>query len=217
VILVLLGAPGAGKGTQADVLVGRLGLLHLSTGELLREHLRRRTPLGLEAEGYMSRGELVPDETVIGMVADRLGQPDAAGGIVLDGFPRTVAQAEALDRLLGARGWPPTHAVLLDVPREALVRRLTGRRVCRAAGHTYNMTHKPPRVEGVCDLDGSALVQRPDDAPETVVRRLDVYFDETGPVVEYFRSRERLTAMSGEGAPDTVAERLSGVLGAAAG
>lgn len=207
-ILVLLGPPGAGKGTQATRLAGTLGAIHLSTGELFREHLAARTPLALEAEAYMNRGELVPDETVIAMVRARLTEPDAAAGVVFDGFPRTLAQASALDRQLAEMGWPVPEAVVLDVDREALTGRLTRRRVCRQAGHIYHLDFKLPAREGVCDVDGSELYQRDDDTPLTVARRLAVYDEQTKPVLGYYDSRGRLTPIAGEGPPDEVAARL---------
>jgi adenylate kinase len=208
VIIVMLGPPGGGKGTQAVVLAEALGLPHVSTGELLRRSLRDRTPLGLRAEGYMKRGELVPDEIVVGMVRERLGEEDASGGVVLDGFPRTVSQAEVLDEVLLNLSVGPPAAVLLDVPRESLMRRLTGRRVCRAAGHTFHVEFVPPRHDGVCDKDGSELYQRADDTPETVANRLDVYERDTAPVIDYYRASGRLTRVDGDGPPGEVGERL---------
>jgi adenylate kinase len=211
-IVVLLGAPGAGKGTQAVDLAAALTVPHVSTGDLFRAHLRERTPLGIEAETYMSRGDLVPDATVIAMVRDRLAESDAAAGAVLDGFPRTVGQAEALDRLVSTAGDLP-RAVALDVSRAALVARLTGRRVCRAQGHPYHIEYRPPRVEGVCDVDGSALYQRTDDTLETVRNRLDVYDRETAPLLGYYRSSGRLDLVDGDDAPGAVAARLAGLFG----
>ena len=212
---VLLGAPGAGKGTQALRLADALGLIHVSTGELFRAHMHRRTPLGLDAESYMSRGELVPDDTVVGMVADRLAAPDAAAGAVLDGFPRTLEQAQALDRLLAATGHDLPQAVELDVPMPVLMARLTGRRVSHSCPHTYHVLFHPPRTPDVCDIDGSPLYQRSDDAPETVARRLDVYYQTIGPVAAYFRDRGRLISISGEGGLDEVTDRLREALHAA--
>ncbi len=207
-ILILVGAPGAGKGTQAVGLASEFGLLHLSTGDMFRYHVSQRTPLGLEAQGYMERGELVPDKVVIGMVRERLMQPDAAAGVVLDGFPRTVAQAEALDGLASELSLPLPWALAIDVDRDEVVARLTGRRVCRAAGHPYHVSFRPPRVPGVCDLDGSELYQRADDQIETVMRRLEVYEAETAPVLDYYESRHRLLRVAGDGGPGPVAERL---------
>lgn len=211
-MLVLLGPPGAGKGTQAERLADRQGLLHLSTGDLFRQHLSDETELGIEARSYMARGELVPDETVIGMVRKRLAEPDAAGGVVFDGFPRTVAQAEALDGLLEELGHEAPWAVGLVVDRSELVQRLTRRRVCRAEGHIYHLDFKPPREPGVCDIDGSELYQREDDTLETVERRLDVYEEETRPVLEYYSERDRLSSVAGQGAPEEVAQRVKEVV-----
>ena len=207
-IVVMLGPPGGGKGTQAVALAEGLGLPHVSTGELLRRSLGERTPLGVRAEGYMKRGELVPDEIVVGMVRERLADGDASCGVVLDGFPRTVGQAEVLDEVLVGLSVGPPTAVLLDVPRQLLMRRLTGRRVCRAKGHTFHVEFVPPRQAGVCDVDGSELYQRADDTPETVANRLDVYERDTAPVIDYYRATGRLTRVDGDGSPDEVGERL---------
>jgi adenylate kinase len=212
---VLLGPPGAGKGTQAVDLATGLGWLHLSTGDLFREHVKEQTPLGVEAAGYMRTGALVPDSTVIGMVAERLERPDAAAGVVLDGFPRTVAQAEALDELTVARGLPGPWAAALEVPRELLMERLTGRRVCRAAGHPYHVSYRLPRVAGVCDVDGSPLYQRDDDTPATVAHRLAVYDAETAPVLSYYEARGRLVRVAGDGAPAAVAAGLQAAVAGA--
>lgn len=207
-ILILLGPPGAGKGTQAVALASKFGLTHVSTGDMFREHLAQGTPLGVEAESFMRRGELVPDAVVIGMVRERLMQPDAAQGVVLDGFPRTVAQAEALDALAAELSLPLPWALTIDVSRPELVERLTGRRVCRASGHPYHVRFKPPLVEGVCDIDGSPLYQRSDDTLETVERRLSVFDQETAPVLDYYAMRHRLLRVNGDGEPEQVAVRL---------
>jgi adenylate kinase len=211
-MLVLLGPPGAGKGTQAVGLARELGLAHVSTGDLFRAHLRAATSLGLAAEATMARGELVPDEVVIGMVRDRLAAPDAAAGAVLDGFPRTAAQAAALDALLAEAGGQALYALELDVPDEVIVDRLGGRRVCRDAGHTFHVRYRPPHVPGVCDMDGSALYQRPDDSPETVGHRLAVYHREVAPVLDYYRAAGRLGQVDGQGEPAEIAARLRAAL-----
>jgi adenylate kinase len=208
VIWVLLGPPGAGKGTQAVGLASDLGGIHLSTGDLLRAHLTSQTPLGVEAGRYMSSGALVPDGTVVAMVAERIDEPDARAGVVFDGFPRTLSQAASLDDLARAHGIDLPRAIALDVTRATLVARLTGRRVCRAAGHTYHLEYRPPRTDAVCDVDGSPLYQRDDDAPETVAHRLEVYERETAPVLGYYADRGRLTRVAGDGDPADVAARL---------
>jgi len=189
-VVVLLGAPGAGKGTQADLLAERLGIPHVSTGDLFRAAVRDASPIGLEARRYMERGQLVPDDITIQMLLDRLTEPDAAGGVILDGFPRNRAQAEALASALAEGGSKVDRAINIDVPTDELVRRLSGRWVCGESGHVYNESTNPPKVPGRCDLDGSPLVQREDDKPETIRARLDQqlaslrdvigYYDETG-------------------------------------
>jgi adenylate kinase len=189
-VVVLLGAPGAGKGTQADLLAERLGIPHVSTGDLFRAAVRDASPIGLEARRYMERGQLVPDDITIQMLLERLTEPDAAGGVILDGFPRNRAQAEALASALAEGGSKVDRAINIDVPTDELVRRLSGRWVCGDSGHVYNEFSNPPKVPGRCDLDGSPLVQRDDDKPETIRARLDQqlanlqdvvgYYDETG-------------------------------------
>jgi adenylate kinase len=196
-ILVLLGAPGAGKGTQAHVLARHLGLPRVATGDLFRAAARDGTPLGIAAQAYMERGELVPDEITIGMLLERLEAPDAERGVILDGFPRNRPQADALDRALADRGAAVDAALLVDVPADELLRRLTGRWLCSAAGHTYHETAYPPRVPGVCDIDGSALVQRDDDRPEIVQARLDKQLGALADVVEHYRSAGVLRTVDG--------------------
>jgi adenylate kinase len=201
-IVVLLGPPGAGKGTQAARLAQANGWHHLSTGDLFRDHLRRTTPLGVAAREFMDRGDLVPDDLVTKMVAEAMS---AGGGFVLDGFPRTLPQARALDEIA-----PVDLAVLIEVPDEVLFGRLTGRRVCSDGSHVYHIPDHPPRQDGVCDLDGSPLVQRQDDSPETVTRRLEVFERETRPVIEYYRTGSRIRFLDGTGSVDDVAARLVG-------
>jgi adenylate kinase len=196
-ILVLLGAPGAGKGTQAHVLARHLGLPRVATGDLFRAAARDGTPLGIAAQAYMERGELVPDEITIGMLLERLEAPDAERGVILDGFPRNRPQADALDRALADRGAAVDAALLVDVPADELLRRLSGRWLCSAAGHTYHETAYPPRVPGVCDIDGSALVQRDDDRPEIVQARLDKQLGALADVVEHYRSAGVLRTVDG--------------------
>jgi adenylate kinase len=210
--LIIMGPPGAGKGTQARQLAETWSVAHVATGDMLREALAQGTPLGLEARRYMDSGGLVPDEVVIGLVADRLTRPDARGGFVLDGFPRTAAQAEALDRLLAARGLGLDRVIFLDVTRPELLRRLTGRRVCRTCGATYHLISAPPRTAGRCDACGGELYQREDDAEAAVARRLDVYQSQTAPLLAYYRSRGQLACVPGEGAVEQVAAEIKRAL-----
>ncbi len=196
-VLVLLGAPGAGKGTQAHLLARHLGLPHVATGDLFRAALRDGTPLGLEAREYMDRGALVPDEVTVAMLLERIAQPDASRGVILDGFPRTRAQAEALDRSLAERGAAVESALLVDVPAEELLARLSGRWLCEAAGHPYHETAHPPRVAGTCDVDGSRLIQRDDDRPEVVRARLEKQLGALGDVIEHYRKAGLLSAVDG--------------------
>ncbi len=196
-ILVLLGAPGAGKGTQAHVLARHLGLPRIATGDLFRAAVRQGTPLGREAKGYMDRGALVPDAVTVRMLLERLGQPDAARGAILDGFPRTRAQAEALDESLAERDTKVEAALLVDVPEADLLARLSGRWLCAASGHTYHETAYPPRVAGVCDVEGSPLVQRDDDRPEVVRARLEKQLGALAEVVEHYRAAGSLQSVDG--------------------
>lgn len=202
--VILLGPPGAGKGTQARRLAARWSVPQIATGDMLREAVARGTRLGLEARRYMDAGELVPDGVIIGLVRERLAQPDGQKGFVLDGFPRTVAQAEALDQLLEAEETPLDRVVLFQVTDEELVSRLTGRRVCGSCGRNYHVRFSPPRVAGRCDACGGELAQRTDDQEATVRRRLAVYARDTRPLVEYYRGRGLLTPISGIGAVDAV-------------
>jgi adenylate kinase len=196
-ILVLLGAPGAGKGTQAHVLARHLGLPRVATGDLFRAAARDGSPLGLSARGYMERGELVPDELTVGMLLERLDAPDAERGAILDGFPRTRSQAEALDRALADDGTAVDEALLVEVPADELLQRLTGRWLCSAAGHTYHETAYPPRVPGICDIDGSALIQRDDDRPEIVQARLEKQLGALADVVDHYRAAGVLQTVDG--------------------
>jgi adenylate kinase len=196
--LVILGPPGSGKGTQAKPLAEEHGLTYVSTGQLLRK-------AGGEARQYMDKGELVPDELVVGLVRDAIGD----AGYVLDGFPRNTAQAEALDAAIGEAGREPPRAVLIDVPDDALVGRLSGRRICAAEGHEYHVEFRPPARAGVCDVDGSELVRRDDDEPETIQNRLRVYHEQTEPLIAYYEERDRLRRVDGDAPPDDVAHRLA--------
>ena len=211
--VILLGGPGAGKGTQAERIVVDFKLPHVSTGEMLRAAVARGTEMGREAQKYMESGRLVPDEVVIGVVRDRLAEPDAAEGFLLDGFPRTVPQAEALDAMLAGAGRQITHVVLIDVPAEELVQRIAGRRSCATCGKIYNVTFDPPKVEGVCDLDGGQLTQRADDNEETVRNRIAVYEEQTAPLIGYYTDKGVLESAFGGGkAPDEVYEQVGRIL-----
>jgi adenylate kinase len=196
-VIVLLGAPGAGKGTQAPALAEALGVPILASGELLRAAVARGTPLGREADRFMSRGQLVPDGTIVRVFLDRLESPDAANGAILDGYPRTRVQAEALDAALDEAGRQVDAAGYIEVPLEDLVRRMANRRICTANGHVYNLVSNPPSVEGVCDLDGSELVQRPDDAEATVRARMAQQVPPLLEVVDHYRSHGILTTVDG--------------------
>src|SRR5262249_29832116 len=206
--VVLLGPPGAGKGTQARRLAARWSVPQVATGDMLREAVARGTKLGLEARRYMDAGELVHDSVIIGLVRERLAQPDGRKGFVLDGFPRTAAQAEALDQLLEAEATPLDRVVLFQMPDEELVARLRGGRVCRDCGRNYHLTLSPTRTEGICDHCGGELYQRTDDEEATVRRRLAVYARDTRPLVEYYRRRGLLATISGTGIVDAVQAEL---------
>lgn len=211
-VVVLLGAPGAGKGTQAEILAGRLGLPHVATGDLFRAAVRDGSPIGLEARRYMGRGQLVPDDITIKMLLERLGARDAAAGVILDGFPRNRSQAETLDAALAGREAAVNHAISIEVPAEELVRRLSGRWICRDAGHVYNETAHPPRVAGRCDLDGSALVQRDDDRAETIRARLALQLSSLRDVVAHYRATGVLRQVNGVASIETVTADLLAVL-----
>jgi adenylate kinase len=196
-VVVLLGAPGAGKGTQAELLAEKLGIPHVATGDLFRTAVRDRSPVGLEARRYMERGQLVPDDITIQMLLARLAEPDAARGVILDGFPRNRAQAEALTKAFAERGSAVDRAINIEVPTEELVRRLSGRWVCRDSGHVYNESTNPPRVPGRCDLDDSPLIQREDDKPETIRARLNQQLASLDDVVDYYDEAELLRVVNG--------------------
>lgn len=214
-VVVLLGAPGAGKGTQAAVLRDRLGIPHIATGDLFRAAIREGTPLGLAAKSDMDAGRLVPDDLTIAMLIERLDRPDAARGAILDGFPRTRAQAEALERLLATRGTGVDAALLIEVPTEELVARLSGRWICRSAGHPFHAITRPPRTPGICDLDGSELYQRDDDREETVRARLATQLGALGEVVDHYRTAGLLHVVDGRRDIDAVTAALLAALPAA--
>ncbi|MGH2498041.1 MAG: adenylate kinase [Ktedonobacteraceae bacterium] len=195
--VILIGAQGSGKGTQADLLAGELGLPHVSSGDLFRKAMAEKTELGLKVKTYMDRGELVPDDLTVAMILSRLTMPDCAAGVILDGFPRTVAQEQALDEGLQKVGKQIDLVFYLEVPREELLARLSGRYICRANQHVYNINTRPPKKPGVCDIDGSPLFQRPDDTGEAVQRRLNIFFDETIHLLDYYREQGKLVTVNG--------------------
>ena len=195
--LVLLGGPGAGKGTQAERLANALDIPQVSTGDLFRENLKKETELGLLAKGYMERGELVPDEVTVGMVRERLARPDASNGAILDGFPRTIAQAEALEALLAELGHKLALVPNIAVPEDVLLARLAGRWTCRKCGAMYHQLFSPPQEEGVCDRCSGELYQRTDDTPETQKHRIVVYLEQTAPLIDYYREKALLVDVDG--------------------
>ena len=212
--LVLLGGPGAGKGTQAERLSEALGIPQVSTGDLFRENLKGETELGLLAQGFMESGELVPDEVTVGMVRERLSRQDCTRGAILDGFPRTVAQAEALDALLADLGFGLATVPYIKVPEDVLLARLAGRWTCRACGAMYHELFSPPQEEAVCDRCGGELYQRPDDTPETQKHRIEVYFEQTSPLINFYRDKGLLSEVDGRPGIDEIqAELLSIVRG----
>src|SRR5215470_7737906 len=206
--LILLGAPGAGKGTQSKLLQEKLKVPQISTGDMLRAARQAQTPLGLQAESFMNVGKLVPDEVVIGLIRERLSAPDCRDGFILDGFPRTVAQAEALKKLLGELGRKLDAVISLEVPEQVLLERLTGRRTCSQCGTGYHLVFSPPKYDEVCDRCGGALVQREDDREETIRQRLKVYDEQTAPLVAYYRKEGLLKSSPGTGSTGEVFHRL---------
>lgn len=210
--LVLLGGPGAGKGTQAERLSQTLSIPQISTGDLFRENLKKETDLGLLAKGYMERGELVPDAVTVGMVRERLARPDCAKGAILDGFPRTVSQAEALEKLLADLGSRLAVVPSIEVPEDVLLARLAGRWTCRACGAMYHQLFSPPKVAGVCDRCGGELYQRADDTPETQKHRIQVYFEQTAPLIDFYREKGLLAEVDGRRSIDEIQAELLGII-----
>ncbi|HLH63693.1 MAG TPA: adenylate kinase [Ktedonobacteraceae bacterium] len=210
--IILIGAQGSGKGTQADLLSRALGIPHISSGDLFRKEQEEQTELGLKAKAYLDRGELVPDEITVAMVLGRLSKPDCAKGVLLDGFPRTIPQAQVLDKGLQEAGRRIDLAIYLDVPREELLHRLSGRYICRANQHVYNIYTHPPKVPGVCDIDGSELYQRSDDTGEAVQRRLDIFFNETIHLLGYYGQQQRLVKVNGNQSIEQVQAALLDVI-----
>ena len=211
--IVLLGAPGAGKGTQAKKLIDKYGIPQISTGDILRQNVAEGTPLGKEAKSYMDKGELVPDSVVLGLVEDRLKKDDCKKGYILDGFPRNTAQAEALDKILASLGMSLTGALSVDVPKDDLMKRLTGRRTCKGCGQMYNVYFSPSKNESVCDKCGGALFHRDDDKEETIKRRLDVYDAQTAPLIDYYKKSGILKSVTGVGSIDEIFSKVCSALG----
>jgi adenylate kinase len=210
--LILMGPPGAGKGTQAERLVDDFDLPYYATGDILRAAIAEGTELGKEAQPIVEAGDLVPDELMIGVIMERFDTPEAEDGFILDGFPRTVGQAEALDEALDRRGRSLTAALLIDAPAEEVIRRLSGRRICVKNGHVYHVENDPPKNEGVCDQDGSPLIQRDDDKPETIKRRLSVYREQTEPLIDWYDQRGALRRFDGSRPPDEVHSHIRATL-----
>lgn len=211
--IVLLGPPGAGKGTQAKSISNRYSIPHISTGDIFRKNISENTPLGVEAKTYMDNGQLVPDEVTINMVKDRLQQNDCKNGYLLDGFPRTVLQAEALDSFLIERGESIDTALLIEVPKEFILERMTGRRVCPSCGASYHIKFNPPANDGKCDFCGSDVIQRKDDTEETVKERLEVYENQTQPLIDFYENKKQLSVVDGTQAINEVFESICNILG----
>ena len=210
--LILLGPPGAGKGTQAERLVDDFDLPYLATGDILRQAVKDETQLGREAKEYMDRGDLVPDELIVRVIVDRLDSDEAGDGFILDGFPRTVPQAEALQAALERLGRTLTAALLVDASDEEVMNRISGRRICVKSGHVYHVDSDPPKNEGICDQDGSRLVQRDDDRPETVQKRLSVYHEQTKPVIGFYEEAGLLRRFDGNRSPEEVHDHIRATL-----
>ncbi|MFN7035455.1 MAG: adenylate kinase [Bellilinea sp.] len=206
--IVLLGPPGAGKGTQAQVLAEKTGLAHISSGDIFRENLKNQTDLGKLAQGYMNRGELVPDDVTIGMIRERLSRPDCSNGAILDGFPRTPAQAEALSAMLKELDGEVVSVPYISVPAEVLIERLSGRWTCRTCGKVYHSIYNPPKKAGICDDDGGELYQREDDQPATVRKRITVYMEQTSPLIEHYRQAGLLVEIDGTQPIEEVTRQL---------
>ncbi|MDO5375318.1 MAG: adenylate kinase [Staphylococcus rostri] len=210
--IILMGLPGAGKGTQASEIVKKYPIPHISTGDMFRKAIKDQTELGKEAKSYMDRGELVPDEVTVGIVKERISEDDAKKGFLLDGFPRTIEQAEALNSILEELGREIDAVVNIEVPEEELMNRLTGRRICETCGTTYHLVFNPPKVEGVCDLDGGKLYQREDDNPETVANRLNVNIKQSKPILDFYGQEGVLKNIDGSKDIDAVSEDVIQIL-----
>ena len=212
--IIMLGAPGAGKGTQAKMIADKYSIPHISTGDIFRANIKNGTELGKKAKTYMDQGLLVPDELVVDLVVDRVGQEDCSNGYVLDGFPRTIPQAESLDAALEKLGSKVDYAINVEVPDENIVRRMSGRRACVACGATYHIVHIPTKVEGICDRCGSELILRDDDKPETVKQRLAVYHEQTQPLIDYYNDKKVLVEVDGTKDMNDVFTDIVKILGA---
>jgi len=210
--IVLLGPPGVGKGTQAKTLAERTGLVHISSGDLFRENIKNQTALGKLAQSYINKGELVPDNVTVAMIRDRLSRPDCGAGAILDGFPRTTAQADALAKTLAEFGGDVNHVPYITAPEAALIERLSGRWTCRASGHVFHQKNNPPKKAGLCDFDGSELYQRDDDKSETVANRIQIYLKQTAPLIAYYRQRGKLIEIDGTQNIQEVARSLLSAL-----
>ena len=211
--IIMLGAPGAGKGTQAKMIADKYGVPHVSTGDIFRANIKNGTELGMEAKKYMDQGLLVPDELTVKILLDRVSQPDCKNGYVLDGFPRTIPQAEVLDKALAELGESIDYAIDVDVPDENIVKRMSGRRACISCGATYHVVHVPPKKEGICDRCGSELILRDDDKPETVKNRLDVYHKQTQPLIDFYTKKGVLKTVDGTVDMQDVFKAIVAILG----
>ena len=210
--LILIGPPGAGKGTQAERLVDDFDLPYYATGDILRAAIEEGSELGTKAKEYVDRGDLVPDEVICDVIMERIDTPEAEDGFILDGFPRTIRQAEVLEGALDRRGRSLTAALLIEAPAEEVIRRLSGRRICVKNQHVYHVEFDPPRTEGVCDQDGSQLIQRDDDKPETIRKRLSVYHEQTEPLIEWYDERGQLRRFDGSRSPEEVHSHIRATL-----
>lgn len=211
--IIMLGAPGAGKGTQAIKIAEKYKIPHISTGDIFRANIKGGTKLGMEAKAFMDQGLLVPDEITIGMLMDRIKEADCENGYVLDGFPRTIPQAESLKEALASRSESIDYAININIPDEKIISRMGGRRVCLNCGATYHVTSNPPRKEGICDVCGQTLVQREDDKPETVRKRLEVYYDQTEPLINYYKNAGVLKEVDGTQEMDVTFLSITAILG----
>jgi adenylate kinase len=210
--IVLLGPPGVGKGTQAEILAKQTGLLHVSSGDLFRENIKNQTELGKLAKSFMDKGELVPDDVTVAMIKDRLARPDCKAGAILDGFPRTPVQADALRKMLADFNGDVDLVPFINADPQVLIERLSDRWICRAQGHIYNFKSNPPKVAGKCDTDGSELYQRDDDRAETVINRIEVYIKQTAPLIDYYRKQNKLVEVNGAQPIEKVSDELLSVM-----